>query len=142
MPPSPPTTTAANLRILRTFHGALILSIFLYAVVLKEILAPPLQAPDALLATLLGVLSIGMIVTGVAVRSRMIGRAYQTLRVKPDDLKSLNQWRVGAVLSAALAEGVVLCGVALYLIGKPVRQAVPFFVVGSMVMLLWWPQQP
>lgn len=127
---------------LRTFQGALILSIFLYGLVLKEIPTPSPQAPDALLAILLGVVSAGMLVAGLVVRSRMIGRAYETLRVKPDDRESLNRWRVGAVLSAALAEAVVLYGLVLYLIGKPVRQAAPFFVVGAVVMLLWWPKQP
>ena len=143
MPQPPPATTQGTLRILRTIHGALIVSIFLYGLMPRLIAAPrnP-QPPDKTLLAMFDALALGVIGLGFFLRSKWITAAYATLRAKPDDAASLAQWRKGAVVSAALGESVVLYGVVIYLIGGEAKQAAPFFAAGLIVMLLWWPKRP
>jgi hypothetical protein len=143
MPQPPPSTTQGTLRIVRTIHGVLIASIFLYGLIPRLIAAPLNPQPlDKTSLAMLGALSLGVLALGFFIRFKWITGAYATLRAEPDDAASLAQWRKGAVVSAVLGESVVLCGVVIYLIGGEAKQAAPFFAAGLMVMLLWWPKRP
>jgi hypothetical protein len=143
MPLPPLGTTEGTLRNVRMIHGAMIVAIFLYGWMPRIVLAPRNPQPlDPNLPAMLGVLALGVIALGFFIRSKWITAAYATLRAKPDDAQSLAQWRKGAVVSAALGELVVLCGVVIYLMGGEVKQAAPFFAAGLVVKLLWWPKRP
>jgi F0F1-type ATP synthase membrane subunit c/vacuolar-type H+-ATPase subunit K len=120
----------------------MIVVIVLYGFVLWEIGAPSPQPLDTKFLVALALVSLGALAAGLVARRKLIGPAFETLRQKPDDATALGQWRRGVVISAALGESIVLFGVVIYLIGGASRQAAPFFVVGTLVMLLWWPRRP
>ena len=142
MPQQPPSTTEGTVQFLRLLHGALLVSVVLYGLILWRVPAQNSRPLDASMLVALGALSVVMIAVGVAVRAKFIREAFETLRIRPDDAGSLAHWRKGDIVSAALAEAVVLYGVAIHFIGGSTRQVAPFFVVGAIVMLLWWPQRP
>jgi hypothetical protein len=54
----------------------------------------------------------------------------------------LGRWRSGAILSATLAEAVVLFGLVIHLLGGSAVQAAGFWIAGAVTMLIWWPQAP
>ena len=138
----PVATTEATLRVLRTIHGALFCSILLYVVVIVQISPQDPRGNATVLLTPLGILSVLILGIAFFVRSRKIRPAFETLQTKPDDAESLRRWRVGALVSAALAESVVLYGVAIHFMGGTGRQAAPFFIAGAVAMLAWWPRRP
>jgi len=76
------------------------------------------------------------------VRRTKIEPAVESLQSNPDDAKALRQWRFGGTLTAMLMELIVVCGFALRFLGAPRVLAMPFYVVGIVLMLLWWPQRP
>lgn len=138
----PAATTEATLRSLRTVHGALLCSVVLYTIVVVRISPQTSQEFKPALLTPLGIASIVSLGIAFFVRSRTIRPAVEALRTKPDDAESLRRWRVGSVVSAVLAESVVLYGVAIHFMAGTSRQATPFFIVGAVVMLAWWPRRP
>lgn len=142
MSQQPPNTTEGMVRYLRIVHGALLVSIVLYGFILWKLPAQKPQRVDASMLIALGALAVVMIAIGMGVRAKFVREAFETLRTKPDDAESLAHWRKGDIVSAALAEAIVLYGVAIHFIGGSTRQVAPFFVVGALVMLLWWPQRP
>lgn len=138
----PATTTQGTLRQLQLLHGSMLCAIFLYGVVLSEIqVSQPEPIAMPILAGL-GVTSVAIFAKGSYFRSKFIDRSMETLRLKQDDPKALGQWRIGAVLSAALAEAVALLGVVIYLLSGNTKHAVPFLIAGFIVMAIWWPRRP
>jgi hypothetical protein len=127
---------------MRIIHAAMILSIFLYVDVFREIGTIHTDPMDNTLIAAIGVIALFTIAGGYFLRSKRMGPAASTLRTNPEDANALAQWRKGAIVSAALAEAIVLYGVSIYLIGGNAKQTAPFFVVGLIVMLLWWPKRP
>jgi hypothetical protein len=106
------------------------------------IAASPGDRPDQTFVTMLGGFSVAVIAAGFAVRKKMIQPALEALRTKPDDIALLGRWRSGAILSATLAEAVVLFGVVIHLLGGSAVQAAGFWIAGALTMLIWWPQAP
>jgi hypothetical protein len=135
-------TAQGTLKNLRLVHGALLLATGLYAVLMCVIAASPGDRPDQTFVTMLGGLSVAVIAAGFAVRKKMIQPALEALRTKPDDIALLGRWRSGAILSATLAEAVVLFGVVIHLLGGSAVQAAGFWIAGALTMLIWWPQAP
>src|ERR1700733_3154216 len=123
MPQPPSATTRGTVRITRIIHGALIVSIFLYGLMLRIIAVPPNPQPlDKTLLAMLGALALGVIALFFVLRSKWITTAYVTLRAKPDDALSLAPRRKGAV---------VLDGAAIYFIGGGAREGRGVFLVGG-----------
>ena len=61
----------------------------------------------------------------------MIQPALEALRTKADDIALLGRWRSGAILSATLAEAVVLFGVVIHLLGGERRSGGRFLDRGD-----------
>ena len=135
-------TTAGTLRFVRIVHGALLVSMLLYALILWVVPSttpdkPPLVEIEALI--LIGVVLIG---AGIWLRKKNIDSAFETLRTKPNDPEALQSWRQGAILSAVLAEVLVLFSVAIHFMGGNRVEVGGFWIAGAAAMLVWWPQQP
>jgi hypothetical protein len=137
-----PTTTQGTLKLLRTVHGALMLSIALYVVIMRMIPAPGAEPLSFRLLWLLGACAAASLAGGQGIRSRCLGPAFETLRVKPDDPRSLLRWRQGVLISDCLAEAAVLYGFVIHLLGGTGGEVVPFFIAGAAAMILWWPRMP
>lgn len=140
--PKPAASVELTLRNLRTFHGTLMCTIILYVYVLSVIPALSLQTLSSHLPWELGIVAAIEIAIAVVLRMRRLEPAFEALRSNPDDVAALSQWRGAVITSDALAEGVVLYGVAIHFIGGTSRQIIPFFVAGSVLMILWWPRRP
>lgn len=137
-----PNTTENTVRFLRVVHVALLVSVVLYGLVLRAAPAHEQRAVDPSLLIALYMLSVVMIAVGLAVRAKFIRSAFEILRTKPDDAAALVHWRKADMVSAVLAEAIVLYGVAIHFLGGSIRQVAPFFVCGAIVMLVWWPHRP
>jgi len=135
-------TTQGTLKNLRLVHGALLLATVLYAVLMWVIPAHAGDKPKQLFVITAGGLSFVIIAAGFAVRKKMIQPALEALRTKPEDIGSLGHWRSGAILSATLAEAVVLFGVVVHFLGGSTIQSAGFWIAGAVTLLIWWPQAP
>lgn len=137
-----PTTAQGTLKLLRTVHGALMVSIVLYVVVMRMIPAPGAEPVSSRLLWPLGACAAASLAGGQGIRSRYLGPAFETLRAKPDDPGSLLRWRQGVLISDCLAEAAVLYGFVIHLLGGTDGEVVPFFIAGAAAMILWWPKMP
>jgi hypothetical protein len=138
----PPTTTRGTLRQLQAIHGAMLVSIIMYGVVMSEIKPSDPEPLSTAFLTGLAFLSVAIVAIGMYLRSKRITPSMETLRMRPDDPTALGQWRIGEISSVALGEAPALFGMVIFLIGGNVKQAVPFLVASFLVLLVWWPKQP
>ena len=67
----------------------------------------------------LGACAAVTLALGQVMRSRRLGPAFETLRIKPDDPEALVRWRQGVLISDVLAEATVLYGFAVHALGGP-----------------------
>jgi hypothetical protein len=138
----PPQTVEGTLRIVRTVHGVLLFAMFMQVLTVEKILPHQPRQLDSTFTSAILVLSIAIVGATVYIRLKMVGTALDTLRSTPDDPNSLAKWRKGVVLSDVLLDAVVLYGFVLRLLGGPLQQSLPFYVVGIGLMILWWPKHP
>lgn len=131
-----------TLRILRTICAALLLSMVAYVWIAEKIAVHPAQAMDRTFSTSIGILVVAIVVGAFVVRAKMIRPALDTLQTKPEDIPSLGRWRAGTILSYALAESTVLFGLVLRTTGATRAQSASYYVVGPLLLLLWWPRRP
>ena len=139
--PQPALTLENSLRSVRIIFGALLFAAILYILMTEKFIHP--ESHD-IHATWLAFLVNGLMIVAVALffRIKMLQPAGETLQAKADDQRALGRWRVGNILSAVLAEAVVLFGFALRFMGGTTIQSIPFYVVGVGLMLVWWPRRP
>lgn len=78
----------------------------------------------------------------VVFRVRLLRPAFAQVRTDPNDAAANKRWRAGSFVSYALALSVALYGCELRLRGTATAQALPFYVGGFVLMLLWWPRRP
>jgi uncharacterized membrane protein len=135
-------TVQGTLRMLRTVHGAFMLCIVLYVVVMQMVPAQNAEPLSTNMPLLLGILAVANLASGQMIRSRRLRLAFETLRSKPDDAQSLARWRQGVIIGDSLAQAVVLYGFVVHFLGGTNRQVAPFFIAGAVAMLVWWPVQP
>jgi hypothetical protein len=138
----PPTTIEGTLRSLRLIHVALMVSMLLYVYIMWMIPAKSSETLDPTFLLTLDLVGISSVGVAKRIRSKCLRPAFETLRTKPDDAASLGRWRVGVIVSDALAEAVVLYGFVVHLLGGTISQVAPFFSAGLAAMVFWWPQQP
>lgn len=114
----------------------------MYAVVGEKI-APHMDRPLQP-AVLVGMAVVCAAMLGIAVWAQIarIRPAIQALQLKHEDEVSLQRWREGTILSCVLLEAVVLEGFALRFIGGTFLDSLPFYFVGIVLMIFYWPQRP
>ena len=127
---------------LRLTHGALLLAVPLYVLVLQMIPAPASEPINASIPVVVGLIALLELSTAATIRSRKLGPAFDALRTNPNDAKALDLWRQGSLVSACCAMTVVLFGLVLHFLGASRLQVAAFFVVGTTAMLFWWPRRP
>jgi hypothetical protein len=104
--------------------------------------ASPGDRPEEIFVPMLGGLSVVVIAAGFAVRKKMTQPALDALRTKPDDIALVCRWRSEAILSATLAEAVVLFGLVIHLWGGSGVPAAGFWIARAVTMLIWRLQAP
>jgi len=132
-------TTAGTLRIV---HGALFVSMLLYAVIMYALPSTTRDKPPLVEVEALVVIGVALICVAIRLRRKRIHAAFEILKTKPNDAGALQEWRQGAILSASLADALVLFSVALHFMGGNRVEVGGFWIAGVIAMLAWWPQQP
>ena len=128
-------------KLARIIHAGLLLTVVLYAGIAAA-LAPGTRAIPAVLPIALGAVAGLLAVAALVLRSRLVGPSEEILRTRPDDLSAMARWRVGQIISFALAEAVVLYGLVLKFVGAEWKVAGVFFAAGAALMLMFTPQRP
>ena len=130
------------LKMLRIVHIAMLISIGMYVIV-GELIASrsPIAARPAFFYVI-SVLSISTIGVILVVRRTLVLHSESTLRVKSNDLATLNRWRTGYIITYALSESLALFGLIVRLAGFSLSQAVTFYLPGFVLMLFFRPRPP
>lgn len=123
----------------RVVHAAFTTTWFLFLLVI-HLSAPVRQHVSLTFVQALVLVAVTDVALALYLRSQYIGRSVEALREQPEDASALAKWRTGNVVSFTLAETITLCGLALRFLGADWRIAGPFFAVGLMLLLLWFPR--
>jgi hypothetical protein len=75
-----------------------------------------------------------------AFRKRYIP-ARAVLRSKPEDIRAVKRWTTYWLILLCNANSLILFGLAFRLGDKTLWQSLPFYVVGSLLILSLWPRQ-
>lgn len=133
------TPQEASVKLLRTIHSVLLFSVPLYALV-GEGLARRTYRPSPALALTFSVVAAVALLLALLARARTVQPARETLRRRPGETAALASWRAGSLVALVACESVALCGFALRLVGHPLAQALPFYLVSVVLMLVWTPR--
>lgn len=133
---------SSALKMLRIVHIAMLISIGMYVIV-GELIASrsPIAARPAFFYVI-SVLSITTIGVILVVRRTLVLHSESTLRVKSNDLATLNRWRTGYIITYALSESLALFGLIVRVAGFSLSQAVTFYLPGFVLMLFFRPRPP
>jgi hypothetical protein len=126
---------------IRIVHAAFVTTWFLFLLVIYR--ASPNVAQRAVPTVTAGAIAlVSVTVVGMALyfRSQNITPSLEVLRVHPEDVGALAKWRAGNVLSFTFAETTTLFGLALKFMGADWKIAGPFFAVGLLLLLAWFPR--
>ena len=86
------------------------------------------------------VLLVVMLSSIVILRKLTIAKAEPLIRSNPNDSAALQKWRAGQIATVAMFEGIVLYGLVLRFVGATRMQATPFYAVGILGMIVFWPK--
>lgn len=132
-----------QLRLLRFVHVSFLIASGLY-VWIGTIAAPKDASPvDPTIYAVLGATALFAAIAAFMFKAKMTDRAEERMRENAvPDTKLLLQWRAGYIIAFACSEAVVLFGFVLLFLGATQYQALPFYVVGIMLLLLFTPRRP
>jgi hypothetical protein len=137
-----PTTLPANLKQLRLVYGALLSTNVLYLWIVN-LMPPAISFRFGFFVTLaLAAWAILSLSRAQKIRSSRLLPALEVLRIKIDDRDALARVRTGSVISASLAEAVAVSGFVLHILGRNLEEVLPFFLVSSAALIIWWPKRP
>jgi hypothetical protein len=135
------TFMSRALKTLRLAQWSMLASIVLY-VGLGEVVRPAVRDINPTLSyifTTLGVAIVGII---FVVRRTLVLRLAASLATTPDDLISLDHWKIGYIATYALCEGLALLGLAQRFLGDSRQKSIPYYVGGFILLAFFRPQQP
>ena len=132
------TQTVRSLRIIQI---GLLVSIVLYVAIVERLNIPS-RPSRPLFYYGLAAVAAAEIVAIVLVWRAMIVRPAETLSRTPDNQAALGRWRAGYILVYALSECVVVLGVVLRVLGSPLAQVWPFYLMGAVLLLFFRPRIP
>jgi hypothetical protein len=130
-----------TLRNIRILHGVFMVTMAMYAYVLRFLVRAPALVDPVFFGSTAGI-AVGCYSASFLVRARKVAPAIERLRVTPDDDAALKSWRIGTILSDVVMECVVLFGFALYCVGATAQQVAPFFAIPFVTMLFLFPKRP
>lgn len=112
-----------------------------YATLFPQFLHPQHNAVQQLMPIAFGFLAV--IIAGISVLMRLrICAALNNLRLQPNDQSALLRWHYSAITNFVLCESIALLGFALWFLGGNLVQAIPFYTLGILLILLAWPGRP
>jgi hypothetical protein len=135
------TSMSRALKTLRLAQWSMLASILLY-VGLGEVVRPAARGINPTLSyifTTLGVAIVGII---FVVRRTLVLRLAASLATTPDDLISLDHWKIGYIATYALCEGLALLGLAQRFLGDSRQRSIPYYVGAFILLAFFRPQQP
>ena len=89
-----------------------------------------------------GLLSFSDISGAFSIRMRYLGTTEETLSSNPEDQVALSRWRSGQIISLVMCQTIALFGLILRLLGGTSLQTIPFYLISTSMMLVWWPRRP
>lgn len=122
-----------SLRTLRTVKIVFVGLVFLYAKV-GEANGPLPRPVNPLLRIAVYALAVSIIPTALFLRSRELKRAKDTLARQPGDVAALRRWRAIQLAILACFLAVPLYGLVLRFQGGTLLQALPFYIVGILLL--------
>jgi hypothetical protein len=139
--PQPIPTLESSLRWLRIVYAVIFFTMIQEVLVAEKLSHHQLRDVHTFWVGLM-VICLPEIAIALFFRFRMLRPAEDTLQSMPDDQFALGRWRAANILSFVISNAVVLFGFAVRFVGGTSMQAMPFYIVGFSMMLLWWPQRP
>lgn len=127
---------------MRLFHAAMLASVFLYIALVEFFLRPTPREPNMVFVGTFLAVSITSCFVALFFRKSYVEASVEALRSNPEDAAAVRRWRLGVVVSVALAESVVLFGFVLRMIGTPVQYCAVFYVLAVLMMVILTPQRP
>lgn len=122
-----------SLRTLRTVKIVFVGLVFLYAKV-GEANGPLPRPVNPLVRIAVYALAVSIIPTALFLRSRELKRAKDALARQPGDVAALRRWRAIQLAILACFLAVPLYGLVLRFQGGTLLQALPFYIVGILLL--------
>ena len=129
------------LKTLRAVQWSLLASTVLCAA-LAEVFGRGRQTPDPSLTYLFAMLGVAFVGAIFVVRRTLVLGAAESLANHPDDLVSLSHWRTGYLATYVLCEALALLGLVLRLASGNLRQSMPYYFGGFVLLFFFRARQP
>ncbi len=129
------------MRTLWILFGAFVLSILALAA-LGELIPIPRNTELDIMVFAFGFVGLADLGLGFFLRRSALEPARETLRRDAGNEEARRAWTRGHVLGFAFAETVALFGVAIRFVTGNREYALPFYILGLAMLILWKPSQP
>ena len=120
---------------------SMLASILLYAG-LGKMVGPAARAVNPATSYLIATLSVAIVGVIFIVRRTLVLRAAESLTTKPEDALSLDHWRTGYLATYILCEALALFGLLLRFLGSNLKQSLPFYLGGFILLFFFAPKRP
>jgi hypothetical protein len=129
------------IKVVRTVQIALLVSVALYVAVGERVGAiQRFQSP--VLFYVLSLATITIVGVILVVRRTLVLQSAATLATRPNDVATLNRWRVGHIMTYAMAESIALFGLVLRCVGFTLSQVWSFYIAAFILLLFFGPRAP
>ena len=128
-------------RTLQIIRFAMLLSILIYGFMIKQL---PIQhaKPSSIIFLVIAVLCLSIIRSLFFFRKKLVKPSEVVLSTNPLDAIAVRRWQTGQLITYAFAEAIATYGLLLHFLGFPHIQAVPFLVIGFLLLLFFPPRLP
>ncbi len=133
------STAQEAVKIVRILHGALLISIPIYAAV-GEFFGQTGAGPGKIIRGAL--IAVSLMNVGIAqlFGREMVTAAKEALVQNASDDAALGRWRQGHLITFVLCESVALFGFVFRMLGGDLLQAAPLYVLAFALLLVWAPR--
>jgi len=129
----------STLKAVRTIHGSMLAAVLLLALT-AERLSGTSESAERIFVVVIGVLSILEVSLALFFRKTFVIASTERLRIQPSDTDALTRWKIGSILVSGFSLTVAMFGFVLRVLGAPLSQSLPFYVLAAVLLLLWWPR--
>lgn len=120
-------------------YASFVVTFFLFLLVIQ--IAKPAEKPiSPMIIGAFALAAISYLPIGATLRRKLLNAAEERLRQEPNDAGGLQLWSTGNILSFAIAESVMLLGVAQKFLGARWIISGIFFALGLLLMITWMPR--
>jgi len=122
-----------------TIYASFVSTFFLFILMIE--IAKPAEKPiSPMIIGAFAFAAISYVPIGAILRRKFLNGAEESLRKEPHDAKGLQLWRTGNIFSFAVAESVMLLGVAQKFLGARWTISGIFFALGLLLLIVWMPR--